>query len=106
MIDLIDTKAMIDLKAIRERFLEKAEKITKYVLEEMYDDTTEENKEELSKFLKFVISQFDLYDTMLEQCFVEEEDDEDDEDDKDEQSLRELEDQEYYLSIAGGLLDK
>ena len=74
---------------------EKREKVVKYILEEMYDGTTKENKEELKKLLDFVIDQFDL--DLYDQCeFIEE-------NDGDEQSLRELEDQEYYISVLRSL---
>lgn len=74
---------------------EKREKVVKYILEEMYDGTTEDNKEELKKLLNFVIDQFDL--DLYDQCdFIEEKD-------GDEQSLRELEDQEYYISVLRSL---
>lgn len=74
---------------------EKREKVVKYILEEMYDGTTEDNKEELKKLLNFVIDQFDL--DLYNQCeFIEEKD-------GDEQSLRELEDQEYYISVLRSL---
>ena len=74
---------------------EKREKVVKYILEEMYDGTTEYNKEELKKLLNFVIDQFDL--DLYNQCeFIEEKD-------GDEQSLRELEDQEYYISVLRSL---
>ena len=74
---------------------EKREKVVKYILEEMYDGTTKENKEELKKLLDFVIDQFDL--DLYDQCeFIEE-------NDGDEQSLRELENQEYYLSVLRSL---
>lgn len=74
---------------------EKREKVVKYILEEMYDGTTKENKEELKKLLDFVIDQFDL--DLYDQCeFIEEKD-------GDEQSLRELEDQEYYISVLRSL---
>ena len=74
---------------------EKREKVVKYILEEMYDGTTEYNKEELKKLLNFVIDQFDL--DLYDKCdFIEEQDGY-------EQSLRELENQEYYLSVLRSL---
>ena len=49
---------------------EKREKVVKYILEEMYDGTTKENKEELKKLLDFVIDQFDL--DLYDQCDFQE----------------------------------
>ena len=74
---------------------EKREKVVKYILEEMYDGTTEENKEELKKLLDFVIDQFDL--DLYDQCDFQEQQE------TEEQDLRELENQEYYLSVLRSL---
>lgn len=74
---------------------EKREKVVKYILEEMYDGTTEENKEELKKLLDFVIDQFDL--DLYDQCDFQEQQE------TEEQDLRELEDQEYYISVLRSL---
>ena len=74
---------------------EKREKVVKYILEEMYDGTTKENKEELKKLLNFVIDQFDL--DLYDQCDFQEQQE------TEEQDLRELENQEYYLSVLRSL---
>lgn len=74
---------------------EKREKVVKYILEEMYDGTTEDNKEELKKLLNFVIDQFDL--DLYDQCDFQEQQE------TEEQDLRELENQEYYLSVLRSL---
>ena len=74
---------------------EKREKVVKYILEEMYDGTTEYNKEELKKLLDFVIDQFDL--DLYDQCDFQEKQE------MEEQDLRELENQEYYLSVLRSL---
>ena len=74
---------------------EKREKVVKYILEEMYDGTTKENKEELKKLLDFVIDQFDL--DLYDQCDIQEKQETEEED------LRELENQEYYLSVLRSL---
>lgn len=74
---------------------EKREKVVKYILEEMYDGTTKENKEELKKLLDFVIDQFDL--DLYDQCDFQEKQE------MEEQDLRELENQEYYLSVLRSL---
>lgn len=74
---------------------EKREKVVKYILEEMYDGTTEYNKEELKKLLNFVIDQFDL--DLYDQCDFQEQQE------TEEQDLRELENQEYYLSVLRSL---
>ena len=74
---------------------EKREKVVKYILEEMYDGTTKENKEELKKLLDFVIDQFDL--DLYDQCDIQEKQE------TEEQDLRELENQEYYLSVLRSL---
>lgn len=74
---------------------EKREKVVKYILEEMYDGTTEDNKEELKKLLNFVIDQFDL--DLYDQCDFQEQQE------TEEQDLRELENQEYYISVLRSL---
>lgn len=74
---------------------EKRNKVVKYILEEMYDGTTKENKEELKKLLDFVIDQFDL--DLYDQCDFQEKYE------TEEQDLRELENQEYYLSVLRSL---
>ena len=74
---------------------EKRNKVVKYILEEMYDGTTKENKEELKKLLDFVIDQFDL--DLYDQCDFQEQQE------TEEQDLRELENQEYYLSVLRSL---
>ena len=74
---------------------EKRNKVVKYILEEMYDGTTKENKEELKKLLDFVIDQFDL--DLYDQCDFQEKHE------TEEQDLRELENQEYYLSVLRSL---
>lgn len=74
---------------------EKREKVVKYILEEMYDGTTEYNKEELKKLLDFVIDQFDL--DLYDQCDFQEQQE------TEEQDLRELENQEYYISVLRSL---
>lgn len=74
---------------------EKRNKVVKYILEEMYDGTTKENKEELKKLLDFVIDQFDL--DLYDQCDFQEKQE------MEEQDLRELENQEYYLSVLRSL---
>lgn len=74
---------------------EKRNKVVKYILEEMYDGTTKENKEELKKLLDFVIDQFDL--DLYGQCDFQEQQE------TEEQDLRELENQEYYLSVLRSL---
>ena len=74
---------------------EKREKVVKYILEEMYDGTTKENKEELKKLLDFVIDQFDL--DLYDQCDFQEQQE------TEEQDLRELENQEYYISVLRSL---
>ena len=61
----------------------------------MYDGTTEDNKEELKKLLNFVIDQFDL--DLYDQCDFQEQQE------TEEQDLRELENQEYYLSVLRSL---
>ena len=74
---------------------EKRNKVVKYILEEMYDGTTKENKEELKKLLDFVIDQFDL--DLYDKCDFQEKQE------TEEQDLRELENQEYYLSVLRSL---
>ena len=74
---------------------EKRNKVVKYILEEMYDGTTKENKEELKKLLDFVIDQFDL--DLYDQCNFQEKQE------MEEQDLRELENQEYYISVLRSL---
>ena len=70
---------------------EKRNKVVKYILEEMYDGTTKENKEELKKLLDLVIDQFDL--DLYDQCDFQEKQE------TAEQDLRELENQDYYPSV-------